>query len=168
MVIMECKGGETFVFMAHFSPTEVLYVCYQMSAPLTARQSTLIFGWLDPRPVLTWADVLRLKLTVDLLISFHVSAVSLAMIQSDPVQWVEHAGASLKHIRYMQPLGANPFVHFHADLADVLSMDLSFIELMRMGVTHGQLQAAGMSEITERMFKLDAEEWAMLGRRVLK
>ena len=136
-----------------------------MSAPLTARQSTQIFGWLDPRPVLTWADVLRLKLTVDQLVSFRVSAVSLAMIQPDPAQWVEHAGASLKHARFMQPLGANPFTHFQADLADVLSMEPSFIELMRMGVTHAQLQAAGMSEITERMFKLDAEEWGMLGRR---
>jgi len=86
------------------------------------------------------------------------------MIQPDPAQWVEHAGAGLKHIRFLQPLGANPFEHFGADLADVLSLELTFTEMMRMGVTYTQLRAAGMSEKTERMFKLDDEEWAMLGR----
>lgn len=135
-----------------------------MSAPLTARQSTQIFGWWDPQPVLTWADVRRLKLTLDRLISLRVGATSLAMIQPDPAQWVEHTGAALRHIRFLQPLSANPFEHFGADLADVLSLELTFTELMRMGVTYTQLKAVGMSEVTEMMFKLDDEEWGMLGR----
>jgi hypothetical protein len=135
-----------------------------MSTPLTPIQSTRIFGWWDPRPVLTWADVRRLGLTLDRLISLRLGATSLAMIQPDPAQWVEHTGAVLRHIRFLQPLGANPFEHFDADLADVLSLELTFIELMRMGVTCKQLRAAGMSEATERMFKLDEEEWGMLGR----
>jgi hypothetical protein len=54
--------------------------------------------------------------------------------------------------------------HFNADLADVLSLEPTFIELMRMGVTHKQLREAGMTAATEKMFKLDSEEWAMLGR----
>ena len=64
----------------------------------------------------------------------------------------------------MQPLGANPFIHFNADLADVLSMGLNSTELMRMGVTYSQLLAVGMTEATEKMFKFDEEEWEMLGR----
>ena len=135
-----------------------------MCTPLTPLQSTQIFGWWDLRPTLTWTDVRRLLLTLDRLISLRVAATSLAMIQPDPAEWVEHAGATLRHARFMQPLGANPFEHFNADLADVLSLEPTFIELMRMGVTYRQLRAAGMSEATERMFKLDEEEWGMLGR----
>ena len=139
-----------------------------MSAPLTPPQSTRIFGWWDPRPTLSWADVLRLRLTVDRLIALRVDAASLAMIQPDPAEWVSHAGATLRHVRFMQPLHANPFEHFGADLADVLSLKPTFVELMRMGVTHAQLRAAGMSEVTERMFGLDEEEWKMLGRGKVK
>ena len=136
----------------------------RMCTPLTPLQSTQIFGWWDPRPALTWADVRKRRLTLDRLVSIRVAATSLAMIQPDPSEWVEHAGATLGHIRFLQPLGANPFEHFSADLADVLSLEPTFVELMRMGVTYKQLRAAGMSEVTERMFKLDDEEWAMLGR----
>jgi hypothetical protein len=135
-----------------------------MSAPLTARQSIQIFGLWDPRPVLTWADVLQRKLTLDRLIDLRLGGVSLALIQPDPAQWVEHAGAALKHARFMQPMGGNPFLHFGADLADVLALGLTFTELMRMGVTWSQLVAVGMTPKTQGMFGLDDDEWAMLGR----
>ena len=93
-----------------------------------------------------------------------MDAASLAMLQPDPAEWVTHAGATLRHIRFLQALRANPFEHFGADLADVLSLELTFVELMRMGVTYAQLRAAGMDENTERMFRLDEEEWGMLGK----
>ena len=140
------------------------WLAWRMCTPLTPLQSTHIFGWWDPRPTLTWADVRKRRLTLDRLISIGVAATSLAMIQPNPAEWAEHAGATLKHVRYLQPLGANPFEHFNADLADVLSLEPTFIELMRMGVTYKQLREAGMTAATEKMFKLDSEEWAMLGR----
>lgn len=139
-----------------------------MSTPLTARQATQIFGWWDPRLSLTWADVLQRKLTLKQLIALGLSAVSLSMIQPNPAQWVEHTGATLEHVRFMQPMAANPFEHFGADLADVLKLELTFTELMRMGVTWRQLKSAGMTDITEGMFKLDHEEWGMLGKPVKK
>lgn len=135
-----------------------------MSTPLTARQSIWIFGLWDPRPVLTWSDVVQRKLTLDELIDLRMGAVSLALLQPDPAQWVEHAGAALKHVRFMQPMGANPFLHFGADLADVLALGLTFTELMRMGVTWRQLVAVGMTTKTEGMFGLDDDEWGMLGK----
>ena len=48
---------------------------------LTARQSTLIFGWLNTREELVWNDVLRLKLTLDKLVFFGLDATDLIVIQ---------------------------------------------------------------------------------------
>ena len=90
------------------------------------------------------------------------------MLQPDPAEWVSHAGATLRHVRFLQALRANPFEHFGADLADVLALGLTFTELMRMGVTWGQLVAVGMTPKTEGMFGLDDEEWGMLGRPLRK
>lgn len=133
-------------------------------AQLTPRQSTRIFGWFDPRPVLTWPDVLRLRLTMDQLISYGLQGPDLVIVQPDPAQWVQHTKASLKHARFMMPWGANPFRHFGADLADVLSMGLSALELLRMDVDYHELVQNGMNERTERMFKFDEVEWSMLGK----
>ena len=132
---------------------------------LTARQCTQIFGWLPTRNILVWEDVLRLKLTLDRLIAFGLRAGDLVLLQPDPAQWVQHAGATLKHARFMQPWGANPFVHFGADLGDVLAMGLSITEMVRMEISYAQLVANGMNARTEQMFKLDAEEWKMLGKK---
>ena len=132
---------------------------------LTPRQSTLIFGWLNPREELVWSDILKLKLTMDQLVSFGLNATDLLTLQPDPSEWTRHAGAGLKHARFMQPWGANPFAHFGADLADVISMKLSLAEMLRMDISYAQLVEQGMTEHTERLFKLDDEEWQMLGRR---
>lgn len=131
---------------------------------LTPRQSTLIFGWLNPREELAWPDVVRLKLTMDQLVSYGLAATDLLVVQPDPGEWVRHAGAGLKHARFMQPWGANPFVHFGADLADVISMRLSLAEMLSMDISHAQLVGQGMTECTERLFKLEDEEWHMLGK----
>ena len=37
--------------------------------------------------------------------------------------------------------------------------------MLRMDISYGQLAEQGMTEHTERLFKLDAEEWQMLGKR---
>ena len=132
---------------------------------LTARQSVLIFGWWNPRRKLVWSDVLKVKLTLDKLISIGLQAPDLMLMQPDPVEWVKHTGASLKHARFMQAWGANPFVHFNADLADVLSMKPTCVEMVRMNINHEQLVEKGMNELTEKMFKFDEEEWGMLGKK---
>jgi hypothetical protein len=128
---------------------------------LTARQSTLIFGWFDPRPTLAWGDVVRLGLSLDTLISYRLSALDLSTVQPDPAQWVQHAGASLKHARF---LWANPFLHLGADLADVMGMNLTLVEMLRMGITHAQLRGQGMTERMEGFFKFDETEWQLLGK----
>jgi len=131
---------------------------------LTPRQSTQIFGWFNPRPTLSWDDVLRLRLSLDTLIAYRLRAADLATVQPDPAQWVQHAHAGLKHARFLLPLGANPFVHFGADLADVIGMRLTLGEMLQMGVTYEQLKRYGLTDRTEEMFRLDEIEWEMLGR----
>ena len=131
---------------------------------LTPRQSTLLHGWLSPVPTLTWEDVKRRKLTVDFLLEKAKLRPS-DLLQPDPRQWVQHAGASLKHTRMMIIWPANPFTHLGADLADVLSMKLTAVVLVRMDVTYSQLTANGLNERTERMFRFDEEEWRMLGKK---
>jgi hypothetical protein len=134
-------------------------------AQLTARQSTLIFGWFFPRPILYWNDVLRLGLTLDTLIGYGLNAPDLVIVQPDPAQWVQHAGAGLKHARFMLPWGANPFRHFGADLADVIGMGLSVTDMVRMDIDYAQLRENGMTERTEGMFKFDDVDWTILGKQ---
>ena len=146
---------------------------------LTPRQSTLIHGWLNPVPTLSWEDIvagrssssrrrppqLQLLSFEFLLTTAKLRPADLVALQPDPQQWVQHAGAGLRHARQMMMWPANPFTHLGADLADVLSMKLTAVEMMRMGVTHSQLMANGMmNEQTERLFRFDEEEWSMLGK----
>ena len=131
-------------------------------ALLKPRQSTTLFGWWDPRPVLVWNDVLRLKLTLDQLIKCGLTSADLVLVQADPSEWIQHAKAEVKHARYIL---ANPFTYFQADLADVLSMQLSSAEIIRMEVTYKQLVEVGMTPVTEKMFKFDADEWGMIGKK---
>jgi hypothetical protein len=135
-----------------------------MTIALTPRQSTLIHGWFSPVPTLTWNDVKRKKLTLDFLLNAKLRPSDLVVLQPDPKQWVQHAGASLKHARQMITWPANPFTHLGGDLADVLSMKLSIEEMIRMDITHTQLVANGMSEQTERLFRFDEEEWILMGK----
>lgn len=149
----------------HARELKALFHPSAMMIRLTPRQSTQIHGWLNPVPTLTWEDVKRKKLTFDfLLCTAKLRPSDLVVIQPDPRQWVQHAGASLKHARQMIIWPANPFTHLGADLADVLSMKMSAVEMVRMDITYAQLMANGMSEKTERLFRFDEEEWVLLGK----
>jgi hypothetical protein len=94
---------------------------------------------------------------MDYLLESKLRPSELVIMQPDPMQWVQHAGASLRHARQMTMWPANPFTHFGADLADVLSMKLSVDEMIMMGITHGQLLLHGMTDKTERLFRFDEE-----------
>ena len=131
---------------------------------LTARQATLLYGRLRTKPTLTWNDIVARKLTFDGLLAVGIPVRELILIQPDPVQWVQHAGVDLRHLRKMMEWPANPFDHLGADLADVLALKLSVVEMVRMEVTYGQLVRHGMDARTELMFKFAPEEWELLGK----
>jgi hypothetical protein len=131
---------------------------------LTPLQSVRIFGWSDPRPILTWNDVTRLGLTFEGLIGSGLRTSELVLIQPDPVQWVVHAKVCLSHARDLMLWPANPFAHLGADLGDVLAQNFTADELLRMDVTHGQLVRYGLTARTEKMFKFSDAEWEQLGK----
>lgn len=132
---------------------------------LTPRQSTLIHGWFSPVPTLTWEDVRKRKLSMDfLLMTAKLRPADLMVLQPDPRQWVQHTGAGLRHARQMTIWPANPFTHLGADLADVLSLKLTAVEMVRMDITYSQLVAHGMNEQTERLFRFDEDEWVTIGK----
>lgn len=131
---------------------------------LTPLQSVRIHGWWDPRPVLLWEDVTRLGLTLNRLLELGLRPSDLVCLQPEPMEWVRHAGAGLGNARDMVSWPANPFTHMGADLGDVLAQRFSAEELRRMGVTYAQLVRHGMTEETERMFRYEARDWAMLGK----
>lgn len=138
---------------------------YYLMVQLTPLQSIRIFGWRNPRPILVWNDVLQHKLTLDGLIGVGIRPSQLVLVQPDPAQWATHAGAKLEHARLMMMhWPVNPILHLGADLGDMLALRFTSAELARMEVTHAQLVRSGMSEKTEKMFKFDDEEWAMLGK----
>ena len=132
---------------------------------LTPLQSVQIFGWMSPRSILTWDDVLRLRLSFDALLGHGMRVSELILIQPDPSQWVAHGGVGLSHARSMTLWPANPFVHMGADLGDVLAQKYSAEELVSMGVDYAQLVKYGLTAQTERMFKFSSYEWSLLGRR---
>ena len=131
---------------------------------LTARQATLIHGWIHTKPTLEWADIVTRKHTFDSLLAAGLTTNELLTIQPDPAQWAKHGGACLKHLRQMILWPANPFEHFSADLADLLAVHLTVDELVRMNVTYDQLVRSGMTARTESMFKFCKEEWEVLGK----
>jgi hypothetical protein len=132
---------------------------------LSPRQSILLFGWWNPRPRLTWGLVVGKKLTIDAIIAVGIKGPDLVLVQPDPSMWVKHAGATFKkHARFMIPWPANPFIHFKADLADVLSLQPSPVELVRMDVNYTQLVRHGLTDRTEAMFRFDEDDWMFLGK----
>ena len=135
---------------------------------LTSLQSFRIFGWRNLRPILVWNDVLQHKLTLDGLLASGLRPSHLVLVQPDPVQWTAHAGAKLGHARLMMHWPANPITHLGADLGDMIASRFTPTELVRMEVTYAQLVKSGMSERTERMFKFDDEEWAVLGKPIAR
>ena len=131
---------------------------------LTARQATLLHGWLWTKPTLTWKDIVSRKLTFQQLMNVGIPIREMVTLQADPKEWVKHAQVGHRHLRLMIEWPANPFDHFGMDLADLLAMRLSVDELVRMDVTYEQLKKNGLNARTEAMFKFCPEEWEILGK----
>jgi hypothetical protein len=159
-----CKGWRVWMFLRSNQYIQLYPLSPHHMVKISATQSMHIFGWRNLRPILVWDDVLRHKLTLDSLIGLGLRPSELVLLQPDPAQWVAHAGAKLVHARLMMLWPANPFTHLGADLADTLTHKFTASELVRMDVTYAQMLRVGMTERTERMFRFDAEEWAMLGK----
>ena len=67
---------------------------------LTARQATLLHGWMRARPFLTWDDVVQKRITLDNLIDAGCRARDVVTMQPCARLWAVHAGANIVHARW--------------------------------------------------------------------
>lgn len=132
---------------------------------ISARQSISIFGlWDQPRQVLEWQDVTARNLTWRTLReSMELTAEQLRKMQPDPIEWVHRASITLQDLPDMVCFPVNPFVHLHADLAEVWSMHWSADTLKQLAVTFDQLRAKGMTVQVMQHFSFTLGQWMNLG-----
>jgi hypothetical protein len=132
---------------------------------ISARQSISIFGlWDQPRQVLEWQDVTARNLTWRTLReSMEFTAEHLRKMQPDPIEWVHRASITLQDLPDMVCFPVNPFVHLHADLAEVWSMHWSADTLKQLAVTFDQLRAKGMTVQVMQHFSFTLGQWMNLG-----
>ena len=134
---------------------------------VNARQSIAIFGlWDQPRQVLEWQDITSRNLTWRTLRdSIGLEAEQLKRMQPDPVEWVHRASITLQDLPDMVCFPVNPFVHLHADLAEVWSMRWSADTLKQFNVTYEQLRDKGMNAHVMQHFNFTLGQWMGLGLR---
>lgn len=134
---------------------------------VTPRQSIAIFGlWDQPRKVLEWQDITSRNLTWRTLRdSIGLEAAQLKRIQPDPIEWVHRASITLQDLPDMVCFPVNPFVHLHADLAEVWSMRWPAETLLQFDVTFEQLREKGMNAQVMQHFNFTMGQWMGLGLR---
>lgn len=134
---------------------------------LTARQSISIFGlWDQPRQVLEWQDITARNMTWRMLRdSIGLEAEQLKRMQPDPVEWVHRASITLQDLPDMACFPVNPFLHLHADLAEVWTMRWSADTLKQFNVTFEQLRDKGMNAQVMQHFNFTLGQWMGLGLR---
>jgi len=131
------------------------------------RQSVVVFGmWDQPRQVLEWQDVTARNLTWRTLREVMLlEPERLKQLQPDPIEWVHRASITLQDLPDMTCFPVNPFVHLHADLAEVWSMRWPAETLKNLDVTYEQLRAKGMNPQVMQHFCFTLGQWMTLGLR---
>lgn len=132
---------------------------------LSARQSISIFGlWDQPRQILEWQDITSRSLTWRALRdSLELTPEQLRQVQPCVEDWVNRACITLHDLPDMMCFPVNPFIHLHADLAEVWSMRWSSDTLKQLSVTFDQLRAKGMTVQVMQHFNFTLGQWMNLG-----
>ena len=134
---------------------------------ITSLQSVRFFGlWDQPRRVLVWEDITAKcyswrRLRDEILLS----AEELQRIQPSAEEWVHRGALQMRDLPDMTCVPVNPFMHLHADLAEVWSMGWSADVLKNLGVTYDQLRAKGMNVDVMRHFGFTLSQWLNMGMR---
>jgi hypothetical protein len=132
---------------------------------VSARQSISIFGlWDQPRQILEWQDITARNLTWrNLRDSLELTPEQLKQVQPSVEDWVNRASITLNDLPDMVCFPVNPFVHLHADLAEVWSMHWTSDILKQLNVTFDQLRAKGMTVQVMQHFNFTLGQWMNLG-----
>ena len=139
----------------------------QTCMEITSLQSVRFFGlWNQPRRVVVWEDITAKcyswrKLREDMMFT----AKDLRRIQPSAEEWGLRGALQLRDLPDMTCFPVNPFVHLHADLAEVWSMGWSADVLRSLGVTYDQLRSKGMNVEVMKHFGFTLSQWLNMGMR---
>jgi hypothetical protein len=134
---------------------------------ITSLQSVRFFGlWDQPRRVIVWEDITAKcyswrKLRDEIMLT----AEELRRIQPSAEEWVHRGALQMRDLPDMTCFPVNPFVHLHADLAEVWSMGWSAEVLKNLGVTYDQLRSKGMNVEVMKHFGFTLSQWLNMGMR---
>jgi hypothetical protein len=131
---------------------------------LTSPQIVRIFGWRDYHPMLTWADVQNFShISFTFLLDQGLSTQQLFRLQYDPHAWVQHGNLQLHDCLQMTQWPLHPIKHLRADLADVLRMQWTSDEMIKVGLTMTDLLTLGMTPTVMSKFGFTLNCWVSLG-----
>ena len=146
-------------------PQRALTCNGKMKIPLTAGQSVTIHGWMNPKPTLSWGDVLaneRLSFTF-LNAQVNIPSVLLHRLQPDIGAWVSAKRVDLLDVLMLAPWGAHPMRDLKADLGDLVHTGWRAHVLRGLGVTYTDLVEAGMTPESMILFGYTLYDWSTLG-----
>lgn len=160
---------ENIFFEPEYSiPQDVVYVANtNTDMEISSLQSVRFFGlWDQPRRVLVWEDITAKcyswrKLRDEIMLS----AEELRRIQPSAEEWVNRGALQMRDLPDMTCFPVNPFLHLHADLAEVWSMGWTAETLKSLGVTYDQLRSKGMNVEVMKHFGFTMSQWLNMGMR---
>ena len=131
---------------------------------LTPLQSVQIFGWLKPKRVLRWTDVVdNAGITFNMLKENLLTNKQLYALQEDVAEWVLHGSVTLADTPFMKEWNMHPIRDMKADLFDVINLRWSASCLRSMGVSYAELRDAGLGPDNMHMFGFTMIGWQSLG-----
>lgn len=131
---------------------------------LTPTQSVSLHGWLKPRKVLTWADVVENEgITVQKMTAFKINQAQMKLLQPDIHEWINRKGVGYAEVPYMFEFPLHPISHLHGDLSTLLEYRYGARLLKRLGLGYQEMRCIGMNAAWMKMFRFSIQEWITLG-----
>lgn len=131
---------------------------------LSPLQAVNIFGWLRPRRVLRWTDVVDSEsITFSSLREVGLSNKQLFSLQPDVAEWVKHGGVVLQDAVVMKEWNVHPIRDMKADLGDLMALHWSAASLRSMNVSYSDLVSLGLGPDNMHMFGYTLLGWHSLG-----
>lgn len=165
---MHTQDGNIFFEPEYSIPQDVVYVAnVNTTMEISSLQSVRFFGlWDQPRRVLVWEDITAKcyswrKLRDEIMLT----AEELRRIQPSAEEWVNRGALQMRDLPDMTCFPVNPFLHLHADLAEVWSMGWTAETLKSLGVTYDQLRSKGMNVEVMKHFGFTMSQWLNMGMR---
>lgn len=132
---------------------------------LTPLQSIRIHGWLNPKRILTWDDVVKSdNITVQKLVeSAGFTQAMLVELQPDIHEWITHKYVSYDDVPYMVGFPLDPITHLHGDISTLVTYNYGCHVLLKIGLTFRRLKQLHIDARWMKMLNMTLREWVTLG-----